>query len=382
MKNITYLLGAGASAFCMPVINNMRSRISYLLEKLEGFSDKKNNPDAYLEYGFKKEFQEEYDQLRAELIWLLEESEPHQTVDTLAKKYYHTDADSLLRLKRALIFYFLLEQLIDIQTGPIDFKNGNVYRKKDIPDKRYDSFIASVLMNEPGKVKIKSGIRFITWNYDMQFEMSFQKYFKNADAYIFHLQKYLQVLPSRRCIDDLSYYDQLNLNEFSLVKLNGQALFDNEDKNNYRTILNEVPRYEKDRLNHFFSYSRQMFQTDWKQKNLFKMFNFCWEHSSGAPAYAYAGLDRTMEFVKKIAEKTEILVVIGYSFPFFNRETDSFLINNMKSLQKVYIQDMPERVENLISVFKSSFQLPSPNNRKATVHPVSYVDSFFLPPEL
>ncbi|SJZ45763.1 hypothetical protein [Sediminibacterium ginsengisoli] len=380
MKNITYLLGAGASAFAMPVINNMRTRITCVLNKLEDFSDTKLNTETYFKIGFKKEFQPEYDKIRKELIWLFEESEHHQTVDTLAKKLYHTDEDGLLRLKRALIFYFLLEQLIDFQTEPINTSNPDAYRKKDMPDKRYDSFIASILKNEPGKVMLKAGISIITWNYDMQFELSFKNYKKDADAYIFNLQKQLQVVPSRYCIESPEYFNTLDENNFSIVKLNGQALFYNEDKQNYRTILDELAPYQNERLNNFFHYSRQFLTENWPQDDFYKMFNFCWEHNENGPAYVYKNIDKTIAYAKKIAEKTEILVIIGYSFPFFNRETDSFLINNMKKLQTVYIQDMPNRVGNIVSLFKSSFEgLPYPG---PSIIPVSYIDSFFLPPQL
>lgn len=380
MKNITYLLGAGASANCMPVISNMQVRIRYLREFLETFSDKKLNPAAYLTMGFNKDYQSEYDQLQTELAWLLEESRPHQTVDTLAKKLYHTDNDSLLRLKRVLIFYFLLEQLFYFQTGDVNLKNTETFIPKQIPDKRYDSFIASILKNEANKVEIKPGIRVITWNYDMQFEMAFRNYRKNADAYIFNVQKQLQVIPSRRCLDDPTYFNMIDIDKFSIIKLNGLALFDNEDANNYRTVLDEAPINNRDRMNHFFTYCKQMFQNDWKEKNFVKMFNFCWEHNSSF-THTYTGIDKTLKLAKQVAEKTDILVVIGYSFPFFNRETDSILINSMKNLRKVYIQDLPANVDDLVSVFKSSFELLK-GNVPVNVKPVPSTHSFFLPTEL
>ena len=56
--------------------------------------------------------------------------------------------------------------------------------------------------------------------------------------------------------------------------------------------------------------------------------NFAWEQSE-------IYIDRK---VKPITSIADILIVIGYSFPFFNRATDRRLLNQMKGLKKVYIQ--------------------------------------------
>jgi hypothetical protein len=48
------------------------------------------------------------------------------------------------------------------------------------------------------------------------------------------------------------------------------------------------------------------------------------------------------------------LVVIGYSFPVFNREIDNRLIGKMAKLTKVYIQDAnPERIKStMVNAFE------------------------------
>lgn len=95
--------------------------------------------------------------------------------------------------------------------------------------------------------------------------------------------------------------------------------------------------------------------------------NFAWYH------------DR--EIVNKIIEnydETEILVVIGYSFPFFNREVDRKIIRAMTNLKKIYIQDCVP--ENIKSRFLSI--LPDWRERKIEIISVDDVSEFFLPPEL
>ena len=52
--------------------------------------------------------------------------------------------------------------------------------------------------------------------------------------------------------------------------------------------------------------------------------------------------DSNIDVIKKYAtsiEDADILVVIGYTFPFFNREIDRMIFSQMECLQKIYIQD-------------------------------------------
>ena len=73
---------------------------------------------------------------------------------------------------------------------------------------------------------------------------------------------------------------------------------------------------------------------------------------------------------------TEQVVVIGYSFPFFNRETDRALFEMMPNLKKVYVQDInPDAVTQSLSAV-----LPAGNNLK--VISVRDCSQFYLPAEL
>ena len=88
--------------------------------------------------------------------------------------------------------------------------------------------------------------------------------------------------------------------------------------------------------------------------------------------------DDPINVAKNIVSNTNILIVVGYSFPFFNRVVDRDLLGNlnMKYLKKVYFQDlMPQ---NLIDRFKA-IREDIPDNRLIPYHDVG---QFFLPPEL
>ena len=86
-------------------------------------------------------------------------------------------------------------------------------------------------------------------------------------------------------------------------------------------------------------------------------------------------------FINKLSEiygLTDTLVVIGYSFPFFNREVDRKIIRSMPKLKKIYIQDYAPL--NIKSRFLSI--LPDWQDRGIQIIPVDDVNEFFLPPEL
>jgi len=373
MTQITYLLGAGASANVLPVVNNLRDRLSDLVQYLSNFSDKKLNPDAYLIKGFDKKYQQVYDSLITELKWLNDESEYHQTIDTLAKKFYNTDASSLLRLKRALISFFILEQLLNSNSGKLRF------------DKRYDSFIASILENEKGAVELNGNVKIVTWNYDVQFELAFKNYMIGSKSYFFNIQTNLQVTPSRRSISDINYIKELDINKFSIVKLNGQAFFDRVETDphkDYRTIFDEVQESDKKNLDRFFSFYEELFDANWEKRDCLKLFNFAWEKGYFSNDEEVSLLE---DYLIKIAKETEVLVVIGYSFPFFNRNVDRLLINNMCNLRKIYIQNTESEIDKLKSLMQSSFYIEFSPERGEDVLAyigVTNVDSFFLPPDL
>jgi hypothetical protein len=194
------------------------------------------------------------------------------------------------------------------------------------------------------------------------------------------MQKALQIIPSRRAIGNPGYFETLKLDRFSLIKLNGHAIFDRvevDPRKDYETIFDNLLNKENEKLDNFFRLYAEMFQKNWVDRDCLKLFTFSWEQNP-AFSFRYKEVNKTMEFALKIAKETNILVVIGYSFPFFNRETDRHLINNMK-LRKVYIQDVPNRVNDIVSIFRSSF---ARIQNEVSITPINYVNSFFLPPEL
>lgn len=107
-----------------------------------------------------------------DMNWLKKEAFHHQTIDTLAKKFYLTENADLKKLKRTLITYFTIEQLLFIPSAPNEDYSFN--KTKEL---RYDSFFAAILEKGPNNhISVKSNIKILTWNYDQQIELALKAY--------------------------------------------------------------------------------------------------------------------------------------------------------------------------------------------------------------
>lgn len=75
--------------------------------------------------------------------------------------------------------------------------------------------------------------------------------------------------------------------------------------------------------------------------NFYNHLSFAWEHNINNNFYSN---------LREAVSNTEVLVVIGYSFPFFNREIDKLIFNEFMQkdkLRKVYFQAPPEDAEDI-----------------------------------
>lgn len=55
--------------------------------------------------------------------------------------------------------------------------------------------------------------------------------------------------------------------------------------------------------------------------------------------YAWENDPKILEKCKTILKNTDVLIIIGYSFPAFNRKIDSELLKSLKQDAKIYYQD-------------------------------------------
>ncbi len=298
---ITYLFGAGASKHCLPIVNEIPERIERVISLLEKpefqLSDRERFDIPKLDASKLKMQETLIDDLR----WVVQNAKNHASIDTFAKKLFLKEQEEeFMRLKACFSVYLIIEQIINK------------------PDKRYDGFYASILEDEI--IGFPKNLRLLSWNYDNQFEISFSEYsgsksLKTNGSYLGTTSKYT--------------INRLNNTKLSLIKLNGSAnLLLDEVRRNYYYLDEILEELSKEALDAIIrNYALICFGGLGARMSL----SFAWERI-GAPE------NDIVEHAKHETADTEVLVVIGYSFPYFNRGIDREIIGNMKGLRKVYFQ--------------------------------------------
>lgn len=298
MNKITFLFGAGASRKALPIIREIPQKITALIQELNNDEYILDSNSSFDEARIKKTKREVQLEMLEYLSWLADASTEHDSVDTFAKKLFiKRNADELKKLKIALSVFFVCEQAINK------------------PDTRYDSFFASILKslsNLPDNIKI------LTWNYDYQFELSFSNY-NNQDDLV-SLQDYLGV--------HSKFFEKSYSRGFRIYKLNGTiGLFENRYQ--YYHFVNKIKKpFDKnfvEEITKNFAYAVHL-------NNLKLSLSFAWENE-----YLDDGI-KVSEIAADDVKDSTALVVIGYSFPFFNREIDRKIIGSMTNLKRVYFQ--------------------------------------------
>lgn len=229
-----------------------------------------------------------YPAVYKELSWLRNICEDNPTLDTYAKKLYvKSEMTELERMKRALAIFFSLIQ------------------KREKRDMRYDAFMESVVDK---RGMMDSRISILTWNYDKQCEYAFHEYELSGSS-ASHQYRYSRIA----CKGYSSQY--IDYNDSNLVKLNGMASF----KPIYDKYLFEEDDYTLDRFERMLSSN---------SSNFMNFISYAWEEDN--------------DFIEKVLPltyDTEILVIIGYSIPAVNRIVDKRILEGMKNLKTVVIQD-------------------------------------------
>ena len=339
MSKISYLLGAGASADVLPVVKNMPERIQEFIarisnstwamstdEKFEGFDDDKK-------VGTIEEVRQEFIE---SLKWLYAESKNHASIDTFAKKLYiRREHENFLKLKAVLTGFFYMEQMYHTA------------------DKRYDTFIAALF---DSKGQLPGNVRILSWNYDFQFELAMSLYL--TYPFMSACREKLNMFPSNECEDKEC---------FTVFKLNGTTAVENRHIGSiYDPITDVHKKYDKDLLKEILNMYAVV-----SRNTAISLLNFAWEVNAKGSTNSIiheTALQHTMN--------TEVLVVVGYSFPYFNRERDKKIISNMSNLKRVYIQD-PDSENRL-----KSFQAVYPDVNKLKFELINETEQFFIPYEL
>ncbi|MFZ4463468.1 MAG: hypothetical protein ACOYN5_06450 [Bacteroidales bacterium] len=313
MKKIVYLFGAGASKNSLPIVDEIPEKIESLIEILRSDAMQLPNDDVYTDFVSiaplsKNAYQKE---LISDLEWLVAEVSKHASVDTFAKKLFiQRNISDLNKLKVALSLFFVFQQ---------------AFNK---PDNRYDAFFASI---HNRLHQFPENIRILSWNYDSQFELAYSLF--SNQTQISDIQNFLNIKHKYGGeFDDDT--------KFGIYKLNGTTgLYRNNGSSQYiyanflnvpvdLTFMEIVVR----------SYVAATYEIEYRSN-----FSFAWEGEN--PNRSIVDLA-----VKNVSDCIA-LVVIGYSFPFFNRDIDRKIINSMTQLKSVYFQ-APD-ADNLIERFSA-----------------------------
>jgi len=338
MKNITYLLGAGASAQKLPVVSEMPTRIRKTIAKLKvrqgnaSYTPLKRSPIP--NEGSLKSL---YGDLIDALEWLAYACDAHASIDTFAKKLTITGQYSVLRkLKITTSAYFALEQEL----------RGF--------DNRYGAFFASVIS---ASGSFPERLRILSWNYDNQLEMAYSGFNNGLDSVSDNaLGLRMKTKFSR----------PRSTTGFCVVKLNGQCGFQEANGlTQYNFVDNITNGSDLDSIDTvLLNYGIATYGL-----NVYPTLSFASEEEKNTQI-------RIVDTAVAETKDTNILVVIGYTFPFFNREIDRAILDSMPNLEKVYYQDpYASKLINRIQAVKSET-----NNLE--IIPYEDKDQFFLPYEL
>ena len=213
-------------------------------------------------------------------------------------------------------------------------------------DKRYDAFFANVL-NEYGDMP--DNIYIMTWNYDCQLNLVMREY-ANYLLYVYE--------PS----DAMSHLDKAKV-----FKINGSASYHNAGilVPQNLTVKEKISLIQRI-FRQYVIVAKHAFQSD---GSLY--LHFAWEKNV---------FENEKSHLFSHIQYAEALVVIGYTFPFFNRNIDRQIFSNMPNLKNIYIQD--PNAESIKEFTGSVLTEEQRNTLLPVIKTIKNVSNFFLPPEL
>ncbi len=346
-EKVLYFLGAGASAEALPIVKDSADG------KVKGLPTAMIEMAAFMEqHTFDDATKPFIDQFILHLQLLAKESISFTTIDTYAKHLYLTNRDELEKLKITVSLFFCIEQL---------------YFKK--LDKRYLIFLTTIL----DTLIFPENIKILTWNYDFQMELTGYRYARE----MIHYDDRTGVTISNNGLLNYfppagntfpSFADNANYNAFQMLHLNGIAGIYNIRKTYQNdNVFIKVDANTEECLQQIVD----QFLHVGKEK--IHLLQFAWEKGNTS---ASVHMNKKMLFAENMVSDTTILVVIGYSFPFFNRNVDKQIFNKLKEsnkLKKIYFQD--PFLDG--SFLRSQFDLG-----EISIEHIKRTDSFFVPAEL
>lgn len=168
---------------------------------------------------------------------------------------------------------------------------------------------------------LKGNVSFITWNYDLQLERTFSKLATNEVNW-------------DRLPDLINFHDVDNIEKpIRVLHLNGFHGFTKGKDHRYGMInhLGQVPpkTMAHEMLDGFgkIAWARYSHFNENEGSKYDGLMNFAWESSSA----------QVINKAKEIVRNTDNLIVVGYSFPRFNRHVDQALLSELRKSGEVRV---------------------------------------------
>jgi len=343
-KRITYLLGAGASYQACPIWKEQGAKMIDLA--------KSNLKDATFSETEKSKYTNDLPRMFWNMGYHGIKANEFNTIDTFAKKLYLNESwDELNDLKTSVSIFFTIWQQMDDKK--LKTFNQNTDRYKTI-DQRYINLLATCLekSTDKNKPKLNDNIRFVTWNYDLQLEGAYKLFcegIKWAD-----IDTGLSFIPNEN--DSSKNLCVCHLNGFHGFYKTGKSFHNLLDRTEHLSFNKIIEAIE------FVSTS-----VNQDQISFAPYINYAWEKDSPLAKIA-------REQARTIFSETDILIIIGYSFPSFNREIDKDLFDSGKNhIQKIIYQDPNGNAEYLSEAFDID---------KKKIEPVTKNNEQFILPSL
>jgi len=367
MSKITYYLGAGASFFACPILEK-QAEMMIKLAKYElhsyAYSDIFNFNIDFIQ---SEKSQHLINDNRYEILWHIgyfgNKALEYNTIDTYARKLFlNNEFNELNLLKMSVsVFFDLWENFYEERYISLEEENDfgihrdnktNPFYYKKI-DKRYKSLFSVLLEKKENNIELNSNFNFISWNYDLQLEETFKLFLGN---------KYDKNFESINKILKFKSTNEIN----NIFHLNGYRGFYSH-KTNIDIEIKNSNDFETYWQSIDFLYS----DTNRGNINFNNHIKYAWEHKFE---------DKFLQNVAEVMKRTEVLIIIGYSFPAFNRQIDQFLFSHLhpNKVKKIIYQDpngTSELIENLFSYpayFESKIEIL--NNFKD-------LNQFYIPTE-
>jgi hypothetical protein len=341
MSHLTYLFGAGASKNALPIDDSLVKRMRDIT------TIGSNHPKELISVNYLNSFENRF-------IHILELASKEKSIDTLAKKLQY-DEDLFYNIKNLIWIYF------------------SIVAGKNKIDNRYTNLLLKVQDDSASSYRIKDNVSFITWNYDLQIAEAIA----NIDQIdIRKVAEKYYTYPGYELIKPDMMNRTVNPNLFKIVHLNGCAGYYRKEPDNSISHWCGCDLTDPIQYNNFINLIETNFYTNLSKPRVIKnSISFAFEDS-----YIKA---QSLKFSKKIAAETTHLVIIGYSLPDFNKVIDSEILNEMKKLQYICIQNPnAEKIKTKLLGISSNIGYKN-DMGELNIHIESEdMNEFHLPPDI